>query len=150
MSADQRTQTDAQTLTQTFTKAYPQTETRTKYSTEGSIVAMDPPLEEHALDMYIERLPADAVRPPVAWERGEWIEDPHVADTLNPETPSASRVRVYNHDGEYLVVFICLDEDGFDEGVATVYSGETHQHAPTRAYLWAHGPHYRSEERGSE
>lgn len=142
MSAEKQTQADPQTLAQTS----PQASAQTKYSVGRSIVAMDPPLEEHALEMYIERLPSDAVRPPIAWERGEWIEDPSVVDTLNPETPSASRVRVYNHDDEYLAVFICLDEEGYNEGVATVYNGETHQHAPTRAYLWAHGPHYRSEE----
>lgn len=116
-----------------------------KYDTGDAIATMEPPMTEHAIDKYIERLPDDAVRPPVAWRRGEDIQHPAVVDTLNPDVDTPTRVRVYNHNDEYLVVFILGDKYG-EEQIMSVYNGQTHEHGPTRAYLYSHGPHYRDEE----
>lgn len=114
---------------------------RTQYSIDDSVATMPVPMTHHAIDMYHERLPDTAVRPPVAWRRGEDIQHPEVAATNNDQTPPPSRVRVYNHDQRYYAIFICSDAWS-EEAVVTVYGGQTHEHGPTRAYLHSHGPHF--------
>lgn len=106
-----------------------------------------PHLTHHAIGKYGQRLPTDAVEPPLAWLRGEDIEHPVVVETENPMTPTPSRVRVYNHDDQYVVAFLVSESTVKREAaVVTVYSAETHGHAPTRAYLRAHGPHFEEDE----
>jgi len=101
-----------------------------------------PPLTNHAIGQYANRLPSDAVEMPLAWLRGEDVEHPAVMETHNPVTPPTRRARVYNHAGKYIVVFVIAETPGYDEpGVVTIYNGQTHEHAPSRAYIAAHGPH---------
>ncbi|WP_256394091.1 hypothetical protein [Natronoarchaeum rubrum] len=113
----------------------------TKYDTGGGVTTL-PPMTGHARGRYEKRLPDDAVEPEVAWDRGEDIQHPAVVETFHTDPPK--RVRVYHHNQEYLVVFIVGSDgpDFGDEYVATVYNGQTHEHGPTRAYLYSHGPHY--------
>lgn len=110
-----------------------------KYTVTDTITKMSPPITRHALNRYHERLPEDAVRPPVAWRRGEDIQHPAVVSTFHSDPPS--RVRVYNHDHEYFVIFIVDDKLG-SPAVVSVYNSQTHEHGPTRAYLHSHGPHH--------
>lgn len=115
----------------------------TKYSTEGLIWTSDMPITRHALNRYRERTPDDAVPPLRAWERGEDVQHPGVAETLSDYSPPV-QVRVYNHNQEWFAVFIVVD-DGYhyDEPyIKTVYNLFTLNHGPSRAYLHSHGPHY--------
>jgi len=112
----------------------------TKYDTGDTTLTMEIPMTAHAYERYWQRLPGDAVEPDVAWRRGEDIQHPAVVRSLEKMAPT--RVRVYNHSQEYLVVFVCDDKKDGVERVVTVYSGQTHDHGPTRAYLNSHGPHY--------
>jgi hypothetical protein len=114
---------------------------RSAWSSSDDLSSMPVPMTLHALRRYEERLPDDAVDPAVAWRRGEDVHHPQVFKTLDPGSPTPSRVRVYNHGGEYYAAFIVCDDDGTGPAVVSVYNRHTHAEAPTRAYLYAHGPH---------
>lgn len=118
----------------------------TKYSTGITAAAIPAKVDDHALHRYRERTPADSVPIETAWARGEDVEHPQVVATDNPDTADPVRVRVYNHDQRYFAIFVVIEGDDGQEIVATVYRLNTHDHAPTRAYLHAHGPHYTESE----
>lgn len=102
-------------------------------------------MTDHALERYDERLPDDAVPAATAWDRGEDIQHPGVVRTRHSRRPT--RVRVYNHDFRYFAIFV-VAENRLGPGVVTVYSLDTHEHGPTRAYLHSHGPHYLEDQEG--
>jgi hypothetical protein len=117
--------------------------TKTKYdvsTAERWRLASDVRITDHALERYRERTPEDCdVAPVDAWLRGEDLDHPEVCRLYSGKLTPA-RVRVYNHDDDWLVAFVIVD-DGGGPAVVTCYNGRTHEHSPTRAYLWARASH---------
>jgi len=115
----------------------------TKYATARPQILREPgpvAFTDHAAERYRERTPADCgVAPVDAWVRGEDLDHPEVCRLYSGKLTPA-RVRVYNHDDDWLVAFVIVD-DGGGPAVVTVYNGRTHEHSPTRAYLWARASH---------
>jgi hypothetical protein len=121
-----------------------------RYATGDTLSTHPVAMTDHALAQYERRTPPDAVAPAVAWRRGEDIQHPSVLQSKNHDTPP-SRVRVYDHNHEYTVVFLCADtpENQIETHlVMTVYNLHTHEHGPTQAYIASHGPHYHSNDGG--
>lgn len=116
-----------------------------KYDTDdGRWIDDDVALTDHALHRWQQRTPHDCpVTIRQAWERGEWIQHPEVCQS-DSETAPPTRVRVYRHSEEWGVAYL-LDCDistfGAPEVVATVINLNRFDHAPTQAYLRAHGIH---------
>ena len=119
--------------------------TRSPAEQRPAHVGLEIPMTTHALKRYHERTPDDAVDPGVAWQRGEDVQHPGVVRTEHHDVPP-TRVRVYNHDQEWFAIFVCDDKADGVERIVTVYDGQTHEHGPTRAYLYSHGPHWSSDE----
>lgn len=108
-------------------------------------VEWDPHAGERWTERVVERAGwTDYPDPVTAYGAGEHVEDPEL---LKPPNQRLTRARVFNearegggHTGR-LVVFLELAVDGGGYKVKTVVRGDQYQHAPTRAYLYAHGPH---------
>ena len=133
------------------TKYDPGPETRrTVRDSHGEIA-----LTDHALHRYRERTPHDCqVGIREAWRRGEQLQHPSVAGSLDAPTPESARI--YRHSDEWGVVFVVAEDESADAGdvpgrservVVTVCEIQTYDHGPVRAYLHGHGPHGPAEER---
>lgn len=133
----------------------------TKYTTGGSEGRIlrdahgEIALTDHALHRYRERTPHDChVGIREAWRRGETLQHPSVAGSLDSPTPESARI--YRHSDEWGVVFVVTEDDAPDAGdapdrteriVVTVCQIRTYDHGPSRAYLHGYGPHAPEEER---
>jgi len=133
----------------------------TKYSTserEGRIVRDahgEIALTDHALHRYRERTPHDCrIGIREAWRRGEQLQHPSVAGSLDAPEPESARI--YRHSDEWGVVFVVAEDDSPDAGdtgraervVVTVCEIRTYDHGPSRAYFHGYGPHAPADERG--
>ena len=106
-------------------------------------------LTDHAIHRFRERTPHDCqVGIAEAWRRGEPLQHPSVAGSLDSPTPESARI--YRHSNEWGVVFVVAEDESGDAGevpgraervVVTVCEIRTYDHGPVRAYLHGHGPH---------
>jgi len=127
----------------------------TKYGSQADtrrLVEDDIALTDHAIDRYRQRTPHDCdVKPHTAWQRGEWIKHPGVAQSDGEDHPP-DRVRIYCHGGashEWGVAFLVTESEhnpataagAVDNVVVTVNHLQGFDHGPSRAYLHSHGPH---------
>lgn len=106
-------------------------------------------LTDHAIHRFRQRTPHDCrVTIREAWRRGEELQHPSVAGSLDQPEPESARV--YRHSDGWGVVFIVVESHAPDVGLrddraervaATTCKIRTFDHAPVRAYLRSHGPH---------
>lgn len=132
-----------------------QTRDDTKYQTterEARIVRDEEGrvgLTDHAIHRYRQRTPHDCrVSIREAWRRGEELQHPSVAGSLDQPNPKSARV--YRHGDGWGVVFIVVESHSPDAGLrddraervaVTTCKIRTFDHPPVRAYLRSHGPH---------
>ena len=128
----------------------------TKYHANADRTVLDDglPLTDHAAMRYRQRTPHDCdVAPRIAWQRGEDIKHPRVCWSDGEDTPP-ERVRIYRHGQEWGVAFLVVRDvssvDHRDPVIATVIGFSDFDHAPTRTYLHAHGPHWTPERGDSD
>jgi len=120
----------------------------TKYQTgDRKLVEDKIALTDHAIMRYQQRTPHGCdIDPRIAWDRGEYVQHPEVAQTLDKDEPP-ERVRVFKHDDGWGVAFlVCEAKQAHIAGhcpyiVVTVVDIKGFDHGPTRAYLHCHGPH---------
>lgn len=126
----------------------------TKYDTgDRRLVEDHIALTDHAIKRFRERTPHGCnIDPRIAWNRGEYVQHPEVAQSLDKDSPP-ERVRVYLHASEdshsqsWGVAFLVCEDDPrtipahCPEVVVTVVDIQGFDHGPTRAYLHSHGPH---------
>ena len=106
-------------------------------------------LTDHAIHRFRERTPHDCdVDIAEAWRRGEPLQHPSVAGSLDSPTPESARI--YRHSDDWGVVFVVVKDQAADAGTApdraerivvTVCQIRTYDSGPVRAYLHDHGPH---------
>lgn len=106
-------------------------------------------LTDHAIHRYRERTPHDCqVGIAEAWRRGEALQHPSVAGSL--DSPAPESARIYRHSDEWGVVFVVVEDGAADAGevpgraervIVTVCQIRTYDQGPVRAYLHGHGPH---------
>jgi hypothetical protein len=121
----------------------PQTDdTDTKYtlsSRDRWALAADVPISDYALERYCERTPEDCEVPPAtAWSRGADLKHPEVL-RLDSEKSTPTRGRLYKQNVVWF--FFLFVVEGAGVCVARVYTGLTHEHTPTKSYLWNRPPH---------
>ena len=112
-------------------------------------------LTDHAIHRFRERTPHDCqIGIREAWRRGEQLQHPSVAGSLDAPKPESARI--YRHSDEWGVVFVVAEDESGDAGVVpgraervvvTVCEIRTYDHGPVRAYLHGHAPHGPAEER---
>ena len=126
-----------------------------KYSTGGAVGRIlrdahgEVGLTDHAIHRFRERTPHDCtVSIAEAWRRGEPLQHPSVAGSLDSPTPESARI--YRHSDDWGVVFVVVEDQAADAGTApdrterivvTVCRIRTYDSGPVRAYLHGHGPH---------
>jgi len=122
---------------------YDTSDRRTLSDSQGDPVR----LTDHAIHRWRQRTPADVnigIRD--AWRYGDFIKDAQVAAS-NSETdhPPLTDAVVFRSADDWSAVFlVAYDTDGFGKSekiVKTVQVVSLYEHAPTRAYLQAYGPH---------
>ena len=126
-----------------------------KYSTGGAAGRIlrdahgEVGLTDHAIHRFRERTPHDCqVGIAEAWRRGEPLQHPSVAGSL--DSPTRESARIYRHSDDGGVVFVVVEDSAADAGTApdraerivvTVCQIRTYDSGPVRAYLHGHGPH---------
>jgi len=106
-------------------------------------------LTDHAIHRFRERTPHDCqVGIAEAWRKGEPLQHPSVAGSLDSPTPESARI--YRHSDDWGVVFVVVEDQAADAGtvpdrtdriVVTICQIRTYDSGPVRAYLHGHGPH---------
>jgi hypothetical protein len=118
----------------------------TKYSADSRVLEGGVALTDHALHRYQQRTPHGCeISPQMAWQRGEDIKHPRVAQSDGEQTPP-TRVRVYRHSEEWGIAFLVSPDlttygSGAEHVVVTACNIDGFDHDPTRAYLRSYGPH---------